>query len=171
MGSRARPRSPTTFDRAGSIAAQRAYTASYGSSDLDAAVLLLPVLEFAPAVRPRVVDTVDAIRAQLGAGGPLLYRYPPGSDGLEGGEGAFLPCSFWLVQALALTGRRGEAEILFDELLALGGPLGLYSRRDGPGLRREPRELPASAHPRRCSSKPHSRSLMMARRPRPPDPR
>ena len=50
--------------------------------------------------------TIDAIRAELSAGGPLLYRYPPGRDGLPGTEGAFLPCSFWLVQALAHTGRR-----------------------------------------------------------------
>ena len=71
---------------------------------------VLPVLEFEPATSPRVVGTVDAIRRQLGAGGPLLYRYPPGSDGLAGGEGAFLPCSFWLVQALARTGRTDEAE-------------------------------------------------------------
>jgi GH15 family glucan-1,4-alpha-glucosidase len=111
---------------------QRAYTAAYGSSDLDAAVLLLPVLEFEPEFSARVVDTVDAIRDQLGAGGPLLYRYPPGSDGLAGGEGAFLPCSFWLVQALARTGRRDEAEPLFDELVALGGPLGLYSEEMDP---------------------------------------
>jgi GH15 family glucan-1,4-alpha-glucosidase len=110
----------------------RAYTGAYGSSDLDAAVLLLPVLEFAPAFDRRVVDTVDAIRTRLSAGGPLLYRYPPGSDGLEGGEAAFLPCSFWLVQALARTGRREEAETLFDELLALGGPLGLYSEEMDP---------------------------------------
>jgi GH15 family glucan-1,4-alpha-glucosidase len=115
------------FDRG-----QRAYTAAYGSSDLDAAVLLLPVLEFAPASDARVVDTVDAIRTQLDAGGPLLYRYPPGTDGLEGGEAAFLPCSFWLVQALARTGRRDQAETLFHELLALGGPLGLYSEEMDP---------------------------------------
>ena len=111
---------------------QRAYTAAYGSSDLDAAVLLLPVLEFEPESSARVVDTVDAIRDQLGAGGPLLYRYRPGTDGLAGGEGAFLPCSFWLVQALARTGRRDEAEALFDELVALGGPLGLYSEEMDP---------------------------------------
>ena len=75
---------------------------------------------------------IDAIRRQLGAGGPLLYRYPPGTDGLAGGEGAFLPCSFWLVQALARTGRPDEAEALFDELLALGGPLGLYGEEMDP---------------------------------------
>lgn len=109
-----------------------AYTGAYGSSELDAAVLVLPQLEFEPPFHPRVASTVDAICRHLGAGGPLLYRYPPGTDGLEGGEGAFLPCSFWLVQALARTGRRGQAEALLEELVALGGPLGLYGEEMDP---------------------------------------
>jgi GH15 family glucan-1,4-alpha-glucosidase len=112
--------------------AQGSYTAAYGSTELDAALLILPLLEFEPASSARVVGTVDAVRRQLSAGGPLLYRYPPGSDGLEGGEGAFLPCSFWLVQALARTGRRDAAEALLDELLALGGPLGLFGEEIDP---------------------------------------
>jgi pentatricopeptide repeat protein len=111
--------------------AQGAYTSTYGSAALDAAVLL-PLLEFEPATNPRVLGTVDAIGRRLGAGGPLLYRYPPGTDGLAGGEGAFLPCSFWLVQALARTGRHDEAEAMFDELLTLGGPLGLYGEEMDP---------------------------------------
>ncbi len=112
-------------------AAQGAYTGAYGSAQLDAAVLL-PLLEFEPATNLRVAGTIDAIHRRLGAGGPLLYRYPPGTDGLAGGEGAFLPCSFWLVQALARTGRHGEAEALFDELVCLGGPLGLYGEEIDP---------------------------------------
>jgi GH15 family glucan-1,4-alpha-glucosidase len=112
--------------------AQEAYTATYDSAELDAAVLLLPVIEFEPAASPRVGGTVDAIRRQLSAGGPLLYRYPPGSDGLAGGEGAFLPCSFWLVQALSHTGRPDEGHALLDELLPLGGPLGLYGEEIDP---------------------------------------
>ena len=111
---------------------QRAYTAVYGSSDLDAAMLVLPQFELEPPSSPRIVDTVDAIRRQLSAGGPLLYRYPPGTDGLIGGEGAFLPCSFWLVEALARTGRRDDAEGLLDELLPLGGPLGLFGEEMDP---------------------------------------
>jgi GH15 family glucan-1,4-alpha-glucosidase len=111
---------------------QRTYTGAYGSSELDAAVLILPLLEIEPASSARVVGTVDAIRRQLSAGGPLLYRYPPGTDGLAGGEGAFLPCSFWLVQALARTGRRDEAEALLDELIPLGGPLGLFAEEMDP---------------------------------------
>jgi GH15 family glucan-1,4-alpha-glucosidase len=112
-------------------AAQGAYTGAYGSTELDAAVLL-PVIEFETAANPRVVGTIDAVRRRLSAGGPLLYRYPPGTDGLAGGEGAFLPCSFWLVQALARTGRHGEAAALFDELISLGGPLGLYGEEMDP---------------------------------------
>jgi GH15 family glucan-1,4-alpha-glucosidase len=111
---------------------QRAYTAAYDSPALDAAVLVLPVVGLEPAASPRVAGTVDAVRRQLGAGGPLLYRYPPGTDGLEGGEGAFLPCSFWLVQALACIGRHDEAEALLDELLPLGGALGLYGEEVDP---------------------------------------
>jgi GH15 family glucan-1,4-alpha-glucosidase len=110
---------------------QNAYTGAYGTADLDAAVLL-PVLEFEPANSPRLVGTVDAIIRRLGAGGSLVYRYPPGSDGLSGSEGAFLPCSFWLVHALARTGRHDEADVLFDELLTLGGPLGLYGEEMDP---------------------------------------
>jgi GH15 family glucan-1,4-alpha-glucosidase len=112
--------------------AQYAYTAAYGSTDLDAAVLVLPLLDIEPPRSPRVIHTVDAIRRELSAGGPLLYRYPPGTDGLGGGEGAFLPCSFWLVQALGRIGRPDEAAALLDELLPLGGPLGLYGEEMDP---------------------------------------
>jgi GH15 family glucan-1,4-alpha-glucosidase len=104
-----------------------AYTRTYGSTDLDAAVLVLPLIGLEPADSRRVRGTIDAIRRDLAAGGPLLYRYPPGRDGLPGADGAFLPCSFWLVQALAATGRRAEAATLFGELLELASPLGLYA--------------------------------------------
>jgi GH15 family glucan-1,4-alpha-glucosidase len=112
--------------------AQQTYTGAYTSAALDAAVLVLPLVGLEPASSPRVVSTVDAIRRQLTAGGPLLYRYPPGTDGLPDTEGAFLPCSFWLVQALALTGRTDDAAALLDELLPLGGPLGLYGEEMDP---------------------------------------
>jgi hypothetical protein len=67
------------------------YTRSYGSHDVDAALLILPLLGIEPPGSPRVRGTIQAIRGELSAGGPLLYRYPPGTDGLPGGEGAFLP--------------------------------------------------------------------------------
>ena len=91
---------------------------------------------FEPTDSPRVSGTIDAIARALDAGGPLVYRYPPGQDCLPGGEGAFLPCSFWLVQALAATGRVVEAETRLDELLALASPLGLYGEEIDPSTRR-----------------------------------
>ena len=110
-----------------------AYTGAYGSTELDAAVLLLPVLDFEPADSPRVASTIDAIRERLSAGGPLLHRYEPGTDGLDGGEGAFLPCSFWLAQALARIGRVDEATAVFEQLAGLANPLGLYAEEIDPG--------------------------------------
>jgi GH15 family glucan-1,4-alpha-glucosidase len=112
--------------------AKGCYTRSYGSADLDAALLILPLLGLEQPASDRVDGTVDAIRAKLSAGGPLLYRYPPGSDGLADVEGAFLPCSFWLVQALAHTGRRDEAIVLFEALLERGTELGLYGEEMHP---------------------------------------
>lgn len=128
----ARDRIQNDVRRCGFDPDQNAYTAAYGSAELDASVLVLPALGLDPPSSPRVIGTVDAIRRRLGAGGPLLYRYPPGTDGLAGGEGAFLPCSFWLVQALALTGRPDDADALLDQLLTLGGPLGLYGEEIDP---------------------------------------
>ena len=108
------------------------YTRSYGSPDLDAALLVLPLIGLEDRHSVRVRRTVDAIREQLSAGGPLLFRYPPGRDGLPGTEGAFLPCSFWLVQALARTGRREEALEVFADLLAQANSLGLYAEEMDP---------------------------------------
>ena len=112
--------------------AKGSFTRSYGSHDLDAALLILPLLDMEPPDSPRVRGTIDAIRRELDAGGPLLYRYPPGDDGLAGTEGAFLPCSFWLVQALARSGRAALATQLFDTLLALSSPLGLFAEEMDP---------------------------------------
>jgi GH15 family glucan-1,4-alpha-glucosidase len=84
------------------------YTRSYGSQDTDAALLILPLLDFDTAESPRVRGTIDAITRSLNAGAPLLYRYPPGHDGLLGTEGAFLPCSFWLVPHTAAQGYPSE---------------------------------------------------------------
>jgi GH15 family glucan-1,4-alpha-glucosidase len=108
------------------------YTRAYGDADLDASLLTLPVTGFEPPGSAPMTGTVDAIACTLDAGGPLLYRYPPGEDGLPGGEGAFLPCAFWLVQALALTGRVAEASARLDALLGLATPLGLFSEEIDP---------------------------------------
>jgi GH15 family glucan-1,4-alpha-glucosidase len=108
------------------------FVRAYGSDELDAAVLILPLLGFEPVGSPRVTGTIRAIRRELDAGNGLLYRYPPRSDGLPGGEGAFLPCSFWLVQALAATGQQEEAGELLDQLLTMGSPLGLFAEEIDP---------------------------------------
>ena len=106
-------------------------------------------------------DTIDAIARELAAGGPLLYRYPPGRDGLAGAEGAFLPCAFWLVQALAKTGRRRRGHGSARGARAAREPARPLRRGDGPDHARSPRQLPAGAHPRgaragrpRCSATP-----------------
>jgi GH15 family glucan-1,4-alpha-glucosidase len=112
--------------------ARSAYTRSYGSDELDAAILVLPLLGAEPPGSPRVTNTVDAIGRELDAGGPLLYRYLPGRDGLPGVEGAFLPCAFWMVQALAATGRVAEATTRFEALLHRATPLGLYAEEMDP---------------------------------------
>jgi GH15 family glucan-1,4-alpha-glucosidase len=118
--------------RRGYDPARHTFVARYGSTELDAALLVLPLLGIAAADSPAVRGTVDAIHRTLQAGGPLLYRYPPGHDGLRGREGAFLPCSFWLVQALARSGSPDQAAQLLDELIPLGGPLGLFAEEIDP---------------------------------------
>ncbi len=100
-------------------ARRNAYVWKYGSEHLDAALLLLPLLEFEDKESPRVAGTVAAIQRELDAGAGLLYRYAPGADDLEGTEGAFVPCSFWLVQALACLGRIEEAKRLFERATEL----------------------------------------------------
>jgi GH15 family glucan-1,4-alpha-glucosidase len=108
------------------------YTRSYGSADLDAAVLVLPAVGIETPDSALVKRTIDAIACELSAGGPLLYRYVRGADGLDGIEGAFLPCSFWLVQALAQTGRVAEAVERLTALVELASPLGLFAEEMDP---------------------------------------
>jgi GH15 family glucan-1,4-alpha-glucosidase len=92
------------------------------SDDLDAAVLLMAGMDYVTPDDPRLHATIDAVRAELGHG-PLLYRW----SGMEDQEGCFIACSFWLVEALARTGRRDEAVALMDELVGLANDVGLYS--------------------------------------------
>jgi GH15 family glucan-1,4-alpha-glucosidase len=112
--------------------ARRTFVRAYGRSDLDAALLVLPLLDLLPPGSPLVTGTIDAVRRELAAGGPFLHRYPAGDDGLSGGEGAFLPCSFWLAQALAVTGAVDQAAELFERLLEVPGPLGLFAEEADP---------------------------------------
>jgi GH15 family glucan-1,4-alpha-glucosidase len=106
------------------------FTQFYGSRGLDAALLLIPHTGFLPWQDPRVVGTVDAVRRELAHDGFLL-RYRPdadgGVDGLPGGEGSFLACTFWLADALTGLRRFAEAEALFTRLLAVRNDLGLLS--------------------------------------------
>jgi GH15 family glucan-1,4-alpha-glucosidase len=97
------------------------------TSELDAAVLLVAGMDYVAPDDPRLHATIDAIRAELGDG-PLLYRY----SGMEREEGCFLPCSFWLVEALARCGRHAEAAALMDELIELSNDVGLYSEEMDP---------------------------------------
>jgi GH15 family glucan-1,4-alpha-glucosidase len=108
------------------------YRGAYRSDDLDAAILVLPLVGLEPADSPRVVGTIDAIERELAAGGPWLYRYPPGRDGLPGSEGAFVPCAFWLAQAYAAIGDVDAAALRLEQLVARASPLGLYSEEVDP---------------------------------------
>jgi len=115
------------------------FTQSYGSDALDASLLLIPQVGFLPASDPRVVKTVEAIQRDLIQEGFVLrYRTDAsaGVDGLPPGEGAFLPCSFWLADALAMLNRHDEAHALFERLLALRNDVGLLSEEYDPYARR-----------------------------------
>jgi GH15 family glucan-1,4-alpha-glucosidase len=102
------------------------FVQSFGSKELDAALLRLPSVDFVAYHDPRMVRTTDAIREELGDGHGLILRYR-NDDGLEGREGAFVSCSFWLVECLAYQGRLQEARELFDRVSACGNDLGLFS--------------------------------------------
>ncbi|MEU3467306.1 glycoside hydrolase family 15 protein [Streptomyces sp. NPDC006687] len=115
------------------------FTQYYGSRELDAATLLIPRVGFLPPDDPRVIGTVDAVRDELGSSG-LVRRYStegPSVDGLPGDEGAFLACSFWLADALHMTGRPKEARELFERLLAVRNDVGLLAEEYDPALGRQ----------------------------------
>lgn len=118
------------------------FTQSYGSKELDAVTLLIPLVGLLPPDDPRVIGTVDAVRRELSTPDGLVRRYPTignhaGVDGLKGDEGTFILCSFWLVDALALTGRLDEARALFERLLALRNDLGLLAEEYDPVRQRQ----------------------------------
>jgi GH15 family glucan-1,4-alpha-glucosidase len=110
------------------------FTQSYGSRELDAALLLIPRAGFLPPDDPRVIGTIDAVREELSHGG-FLRRYSTDDgevDGLPGGEGVFLVCSFWLADALYMTGRTKEAREMFERLAGLANDVGLLSEEYDP---------------------------------------
>ncbi|MDQ3769086.1 MAG: glycoside hydrolase family 15 protein [Actinomycetota bacterium] len=114
--------------RHGYDAERHTFVRAYGSKELDAALLMIPLVGFLPAEDPRVHSTVEAIERELLVDGLVLrYRTDVAQDGLPPGEGAFLPCTFWLVDCLALIGRHDDAVALFERLLGLANDVGLLS--------------------------------------------
>ncbi len=119
---------------------RRAFTQYYGSDDLDASLLIMPLVFFMAPNDPRMIDTLKAILEHPRNGGlvsdGLVYRYPPHPriDGLPGEEGSFNMCSFWLVEALTRAGRANpawldQARILFERMLGYANHLGLYAEQ------------------------------------------
>jgi GH15 family glucan-1,4-alpha-glucosidase len=124
--------------RQGFNPARGAFVQYYGSDALDAALLMMPLVGFLPATDPRVVSTVEAIQRELMIDG-LVRRYlgDDSIDGLPPGEGAFLPCTFWLVDCLELMGRHEQAHEIFSRLLELRNDVGLLSEEYDPKLKRQ----------------------------------
>jgi GH15 family glucan-1,4-alpha-glucosidase len=125
--------------------ARRAYDAdrktfvqSYGSSNLDAALLMMPLVGFLPATDERMQGTVEAIQRDLTIDG-FVRRYTTETsvDGLPPGEGVFLPCTFWLADNLALMGRTDEARALFERLIGLANDVGLLAEEYDPAAKRQ----------------------------------
>jgi GH15 family glucan-1,4-alpha-glucosidase len=107
------------------------YVQAFDRTEMDAALLLLPTVEYVAWDDERMLRTIAAVREELDAGDGLLYRYRR-DDGLEGQEGAFLCCSFWLAECLAEAGELGEARTVFDQAMARGNDLGLFSEEIDP---------------------------------------
>jgi GH15 family glucan-1,4-alpha-glucosidase len=113
------------------------FTQAYGSDELDASTLLIPLLGFLPPEDPRVIGTVEAIQRELTRDG-FVQRYHTHAvdDGLPTGEGVFLPCSFWLVDALLMLERDDEARALFEKLIGVSSDLGLLAEEYDPEEKR-----------------------------------
>src|SRR3954454_13796693 len=122
---------------------RRTFTQYYGSSELDASVLNIPLVGFLPGADERVTGTIDAVSRELGRDG-FVSRYSTAEtdDGLAGDEGQFLACSFWLVSALALNERVDQARALFERLLGLTNDLGLLAEEYDVGRGRQVGNFP-----------------------------
>ncbi|MFE7591975.1 glycoside hydrolase family 15 protein [Kitasatospora sp. NPDC057512] len=124
------------------------FTQYYGGRELDASLLLIPQVGFLPADDKRVIGTIEAIQRELSTEDGFVLRYPTHDesgnnvDGLSGHEGAFLACSFWLADDLAMIGRVQEARELFDRLLALRNDVGLLAEEWDPRLKRQVGNFP-----------------------------
>jgi GH15 family glucan-1,4-alpha-glucosidase len=108
----------------------KSFVQTKGSDMLDASVLLMPLMRFINATDPRWLSTMAAIEEHLADDG-IVYRYASGTDGLDGTEGAFLPCSFWLIECLARAGQVEKAQLLFGKVQGYANHLGLYSEELG----------------------------------------
>ncbi len=128
---RARDELRETIDRRGYDRKRGIYVQAFDRPELDAALLLLPTVEYVAWDDERMVRTIAAIREELDAGEGLLYRYRR-DDGLAGQEGAFLCCSFWLAECLARAGDLHEARSVFDRAMARANDLGLFSEEIDP---------------------------------------
>jgi GH15 family glucan-1,4-alpha-glucosidase len=119
-------------------AATNSFVQYYGASGVDAALLQMPMLGFLPPEDTRIRGTIERIERELKRDG-VVYRYDvgDGTDGLPGGEGAFLACSFWLVDALSLIGRHDEAVALFEHVAELANDVGLLAEEYDPVNRRQ----------------------------------
>jgi GH15 family glucan-1,4-alpha-glucosidase len=111
---------------------RKAFVQRQGSNDLDAAVLLMPLMRFISPTDPRWLSTLQAIEDELTVD-TLVYRYKTksGVDGLSGGEGAFTACSFWFIECLARAGQLDKARLLFEKMLGYANHVGLYSEELG----------------------------------------
>ena len=118
--------------RDGYDAKRGVYIQSFEDARLDASNLLMPMIKFLGAGDPRFLRTLDETMRTL-VSDSLVYRYEPGpDDGLEGMEGTFSMCTFWLVEALTRAGRIGEARLIFEKMLTYASPVGLFSEELGP---------------------------------------
>ena len=119
-------------------AGRNTFTQAYGSTALDASLLLIPRVGFLPATDPRVLGTIAAVRRELSEGG-LVKRYQTTEtdDGIKGSEGLFIACSFWLVDALHASGQQRDAIDLFERLLRLRNDVGLLSEEWDPAAQRQ----------------------------------
>jgi GH15 family glucan-1,4-alpha-glucosidase len=126
-----------TICREGFNQKKQAFTQSFGDPELDASLLMMPIVGFLPPDDPRIKGTVAAIERELLVDGFVArYRTESNVDGLPPGEGAFLPCSFWLADNYAMQGRMKEATALFERLLALRNDVGLLAEEYDPRIKR-----------------------------------
>ena len=127
------------------------FTQHYDTTEVDASLLVLPLVGFVDGDDPMMLGTIEAIEQDLLRDGFLLrYRTQSGVDGVSGDEHPFLACSFWLVSAYAAAGRRDDAHALFDRLVSLVNDVGLLAEEYDPGTGADGGELPAGLQPPRA---------------------